>query len=263
MPFQVGSYKPKDPNAAKREAIEKARAARTHAKPEDGAIMHYIPPSECVDRTRIVFDDSGSMAGQIENAKKGVVEYLRNCIPNQSAVAMHFMNTKSLLSDLTANLPKLSIDVQEAMLNSGGTPFFNTLKGALEAKPTLTRMVAFTDGAPTDQLKSEESDELQKDWSWGGTFEAWKTSADIIIKIAHSIGGEKCIPIDTVFFGDAYQQDNIKLLKYLSDNTGGFFLHFDPQKVNFAQAFKYLAPVNRLRLTDGSFRVALERGDVR
>jgi hypothetical protein len=52
----------------------------------------------------------------------------------------------------------------------------------------------------------------------------------------------------------------MNLLRYLSAQTGGYFLHFDPAKVNFAQAFKYLAPVNRLMLASASFRADVESG---
>ena len=86
-------------------------------------------------------------------------------------------------------------------------------------------------------------------------------SADIIITIAkNALKNGKCVPIDTVFFGSEGRQREIELLKYLSSKTGGYFLHFDPAKVNFAQAFKYLAPVNRLMLASASFRAQVESG---
>jgi hypothetical protein len=256
---------------AKKAAIEAARSAAS--KPEGaGAMVCYIPPGECPDRTRLVFDDSSSMSGELDNARKGVVEYLRNCIPNQSAVAVHFMNTKPAI-ELSSDLISLAAQVQEKVLKSGGTPFFNTLKTALEAKPVATRLVAFTDGSPTDRLEPESSEEIQEFWS---SNTSWMQSADIIIKIAHTLGDQSltdgfvskvsgahgpCIPIDTVFFGGAfYSEREIKLLKYLSGQTGGYFLHFDPAKVNFKTAFKYLAPVNRLQLSSGYFRAEIESG---
>ena len=253
MSFVLGTNRTVD---SRRAAIEAAKATARGISPEAGTLTKYISPDQCSDRSRIVFDDSGSMYGQIENAKKGVVEYLRNCIPNQSAVAVHFMNTTSWSTILRSDLPALGVDIEEAQLSSGGTPFFNTLKCALEARPTLTRLIAFTDGAPTDQLASEGANELQS--IYGEV--PWKQSADVIIQIAHAVGGEKCIPIDTVYFGGLRERE-MNLLRYLSDRTGGFFLHFDPAKVNFKTAFKYLAPVNRLQLTSGSFRASLERGE--
>lgn len=263
MAFQIGSYK--NPADAKKAAIEAAKAAAAGRKPEDGAMVRYIPPGECQDRIRIVFDDSGSMAGEIDNAKKGVVEFLRNCIPNQTAVAVHFMNTTEWSTELRSNLPQLGVDVQEAFLSSGGTPFFNTIKRALESTPKLTRLVAFTDGAPTDRLQAEEDENVIASYYSFNRQQGWLSSADVVIKIAHYIGGEKCIPIDTIYFGPAtdYTAEQIALLKYLAEKTGGFFLHFDPAKVSFKTAFKYLAPVNRLQLTSGSFRASLERGEVK
>lgn len=251
MTFSIQN--PKNAVDAKRAAIEARKASSAPA-----AIVRYLPPGECPDRNRIVFDDSGSMGGYIEDAKRGVVEFLRNCIPNQTAVAVHFMNTKEWSTELRSNLLELSTDIQEAHLNIGGTPFFNTLKKALEATPTLTRLVAFTDGSPTDQLQAEENEEagLQGYHSYG--IDAWKASANIIIKIAKSISTG--IPIDTVFFGSEDRQREIELLKYLSAQTGGYFLHFDPSKVNFSQAFKYLAPCHRLMLASSSFRASIESG---
>ena len=183
MAFQVGSHKPSvDSKAA---LIQAAKAA---AGKSEAALVKYISPDECADRTRIVFDDSISMCEQIENAKQGVVEFLRNCIPNQTAVAVHFMSTDMPIK-LNSNLLELARDVQSWTLNSGGTPFFNTMKKALQAKPTLTRLIAFTDGSPTDSLKAEadEADGLQGFHSFSR--DTWTASADIIIKIALSVGG--------------------------------------------------------------------------
>ena len=246
---------PKNAVAAKRAAIEARKASTASAGTNPSAIVRYIPPGECPDRNRIVFDDSGSMGGYIYDAKRGMIEYLRNCIPNQTSVAIHFMNSTACDTQLQSNLLELAANMQEMNLRSGGTPFFNTLKKALEATPTLTRLIAFTDGSPTDELSAEESTEMSSRWD---TSSAWISSADVIIKIAMSIGAG--IPIDTVFFGSDGRQREIELLKYLSSKTGGYFLHFDPAKVNFAQAFKYLAPVNRLMLSSASFRAQVESG---
>ena len=247
----------KNPQDAKRAAMDAAKAASKGTSAESVALERYISPDKCPDRNRIVFDDSGSMDGQIMNAKKGVVEFLRNSIPNHTAVAVHFMNTREWSTALRSDLPLLGKDIEEASLVIGGTPFFNTMKRALEAKPVLTRLIAFTDGAPTDELASEDSDDLQPS-GWYG--DSYQKSADVIITIAKAVGGDKPIPIDTVYFG-GINEHAMNLLRYLSDNTGGFFLHFDPAKVNFKTAFKYLSSGLRLQLTSGSFRASLERGE--
>jgi len=267
---------------AKRAAIEAAKNASASKALGNGsenkaALIRFIPAAECPDRNRIVFDDSGSMSGQIENAKQGVVEYLRNCIPNQTAAAIHFMCTKSWSTALRSDLPQLSADLQEAQLHLDNTPFFNTCKAALEATPVLTRLIAFTDGSPTDELQAEEHETSAMQGFYSRGADSWKASADVIIKIAHNIGDQSlsggyvsktsgahgpCIPIDTVFFGvdSEWSVRERELLKYLSDATGGYFMVFDPAKVNFRTAFKYLAPVNRLMLASSSFRAELESG---
>jgi hypothetical protein len=257
MGFQLGTHRTSIDSKA--DAIAKLKAA-AGTKPEDGALIKYISPSECPDRSRLVFDDSGSMGGQIENAKKGVVEYFRNCIPNQTAAAIHFMNTKSKLDQLSSNLLQLSQDITAQELNMGGTPFFNTLKKALQAEPKLTRVVAFTDGSPTDELQAEENEEAGMQ-AFFARHDSWLKSADIIITIAKAVGGTKCIPIDTVFFGSAGMEREISLLRYLSEKTGGFFLHFDPSKPNIWKQLKYLTPGKRMMLTDGNFRAKVERGE--
>ena len=267
MAFQVGNFKSgAGAMDAKKAAIEAAKNAAASSKAlgageSASAIMKYIPPAECSDRIRIVFDDSGSMSGEIQHAKKGVVEFLRNCIPNQTAVAVHFMCTESWSTALRSDLPLLGADIEEAQLTLGGTPMFNTMLKAMKESPLLTRMVVFTDGSPTDKLDLEGQIELQG--YWGSGADTWIESANVIIRLAPQLGGETCITIDTIFFGPAsdYTQRQRDLLKYLSDQTGGFFMVFDPAKVNFKTAFKYLAPVNRLQLTSGSFRAALERGE--
>ena len=259
MPFDLtvskGATPPRNPVDAKKAAFSalKDASARASGK-EPAAIVKYIPSAECPDRIGIEFDDSGSMSWQIENAKQGLVEFLRNCIPNQTAVAVHFMNTQPHIS-LQSDLVRLGMEIQEKHLSSGGTPFFNTMKKMLEAVPKYTRLVVFTDGSPTDSLQAEESTEMM----WGYNVD-WIQSARIIVKINKALN-EKCVPIDTIFFGGASGSEReIALLKFLSEETGGYFLHFDPAKVNFKTAFKYLAPVNRLMLASESFRADVESG---
>jgi hypothetical protein len=82
-----------------------------------------------------------------------------------------------------------------------------------------------------------------------------KRNADEVIKVALELH----VPIDTVFFGD-YNQEAIRLLRYFAEQTGGYFLHFDPKKVNFRTAFKYLAPSMRLMLASESVRKEIESG---
>jgi hypothetical protein len=266
MPFDLtinnsgqSNNKTTDPKKARIEAARAAAAAASSSN-SNAALVKYIPASECPDRNRIVFDDSGSMSGSIDDAKKGVVEFLRNCIPNQTAVALHFMNSGQL--ELQSDLVSLGNTLLERSLTSGGTPFFNTLKQALESKPVLTRLIAFTDGAPTDVLAAETDAEIER-FRFSQEPNSWRMSADIIIEISLAIGGgTKHIPIDTVYFGadDKYTSTNITLLKYLSEQTGGYFLHFDPSIPNIFKQLKYLTAGNRLMLASESFRAEVERG---
>ena len=249
MAFSITN--PKNAIDAKKAAINAAKASAASAAGKDTtALAQFIPPGKCSDRIRIVFDDSGSMGGYVKDAKKGVVEFLRNCIPNQTSVAVHFMNTTAWDTALNSNLLELAASIEEVSLSSGGTPFFRTIKQALTDSPTLTRLVVFTDGAPTDSVHGGEYNE----------FGSWTASANVIIKLAKELSPD--VPIDTVYFGadNEWNQLELKLLKYLAAETGGYFLHFDPQKVNFATAFKYLAPTNRLQLASSSFRAEVESG---
>jgi len=242
----------KDPNLDKKAALAAAKAKA--AAPAPAAITKYVKPEETKDRTRIVFDDSGSMTSQIENAKTGVTEYMRNCIPNQTAVSVHFLCTNSEdsanLEQLSTDLPAQSTALTTIQLNLGGTPLFKRMNEVVNM-PLTTRMVVFTDGSPTDQIITV------KDWNDGrSTLDRYKENADVIITQAV----ERKIPIDTVFFGSERMENEIALLKYFSERTGGIFLHFDPVKVNFAKAFKYLAPVYRKMLQSPSFKAELEAG---
>jgi len=244
----MGLSIPKNPQAAKLEALKRARAA---AQPEDGAIIKYIAPADARERLRIEFDDSGSMGSvQTEEAKKGVVELLRNSAPNQTAVAIHFMNTSSEeLAAMQSNLISVADQVQKIPLRSGDTPFFATLKKMQEATPVATRYVLFTDGEPTDAASLLENDRLRN----------LCANADPLIAVAK----EQKAPIDTVYFGSAestYTQCARDFLKYLSDQTGGYFMVFDPAKMSFAKAFKYLSAGNRLLLASESVRREIESG---
>ena len=234
-----------NPNASKLAALKAARQA-AQVKPD--ALVKWISPAEARNRDRIIFDDSGSMSSEIENAKTGTIEYLRNCPPNQSAVAVHFLNTQDEeLASLNSNLMQVAERLKAKSLKSGGTPLFSVTMKALNTEPTLTRMIIFTDGEPTDSLVEYDSRAEKEDLL---------RNADIVIARANELKA----PIDTVYFGPASQERAIKFLKYLAEKTGGYFLHFDPAKVSFAKAFKYLAPANRLMLASESVRREIESG---
>jgi hypothetical protein len=246
MPFQITN-----PTAAKAAALKAARESAA-PKADDAKIMKWINPEDCPERLRLIFDDSGSMSGQIENAKLGTTELIRNSIPNQTAVSIHFLETvDEKLSMLNSNLIEVAQQLKDKRLELGGTPMFETFMRVIALNPKATRYVAFSDGSPTDSILvvaeiREDIDRLRR----------WKLNADIIIA---EVKKHKA-PIDTVFFGPRYNEDEITLMKYIAESTGGYFLHFDPAKVNFAKAFKYLAGPQRLMLASESVRREIESG---
>lgn len=260
---------PGNPNASKEAALAAARAKAAPKEQSDAPIIKYINPEDCPDKNRILADDSGSMTGQFENAKKGMVEYCRNCIPNQTAVAVHFFNGQEQpeeayswnketnekyknLSQLQSNLVLLANYVDAAPFNGGGTPFFGACMRVLSLSPFCNRLIVFSDGSPTDSLNPGQR-------NYEEVFDHYSANVVCSKAIEH-----KCV-VDTVFFGENYKSrgedcGEVQLMKYIAEKTGGIFLHFDPSKVNFATAFKYLAPVNRMMLASESFRAEVESG---
>jgi Mg-chelatase subunit ChlD len=197
----------------------------------------YIAPALAKERIRIVFDNSGSMSGQkLRDAQIGCEEFLRACKLNQTAVAVHPMTGTALA--LTADLPALAACIHGIKI-AGNTPMFQTLTQAQFTEPKATRFIVFSDGAPTDTGKGQ--------------------------RIAAAVQAKT--PIDTVLIwdgGDGVERSTqYALLKEIADRTGGIFLVFDRTKVNFQDAFKYLSPGLRLALSDGTFRTALQNGEVR
>lgn len=189
-------------------AIEPAREAVT------------IEPDKMPDRIGIVFDDSGSMYGTIEDAHLAVEEFLRSCKPATTAVAIWPMNVSYL--KMCTDLPQLAIQVKNIQA-TGGTSILGTLDKMRQCE-NLTRAIVFSDG--------EDSD-----YNFEGIISGYQTAK---------------IPVDTVYIGPESERA-IRLLKRIAEATGGIFLHFDPKKSNFRESFKYLAPGYRAMLADKSF----------
>lgn len=199
--------------------------------------INFASPSEASERIRIIFDDSGSMSEQkIDDAREGTIEFMRNCTLNQTAVAVHPLETPNFKGEaMTTNLPALSMEVR-SILAKGGTPLFETWLRALALEPKATRYIIFSDGEPNNTINKEEC-------------------------ISKAI--ELKTPCDTVFITQGYSyNDNSAeaLLKEIAERTGGIYLRFDRNKVNFKTAFKYLAPTLRLQLVSDNTRKALEEG---
>ncbi len=250
-------------DAAVRKAALIAQAKARTAKPDALAkkeSKEYIKPEQADSRLRIVFDNSGSMAGsKITDAKKGVVEFLRNCTPNKDAVAIHLLENPSnyeredeyeinlarnvslniLNSVLMTDLTMLASNIDhESITAFAGTPLFECIIRTVETQPQATRIIAFSDGSPNFNDVPNE-------------------------KTALATAIEAKIPIDTVYFGPAGTA-GAETMKRIAEKTGGIFLVFDPAKgVNFADALKYLSPVQRLRLMDEKFKADLQAGRVK
>lgn len=244
-----------DPNKAKLALIEKARST---AVDKTDALVKYIDPAQAKNRSRLLADDSGSMMSHFQDLRDGLVEYLRSSIKDQDAVAIHLLcilDENNPMSKLETNLPKLAGLVKAARFGSGGTPLFGRLKDVLTAEPQCNRVVAFTDGSPTDSILEWKPYNPDENFALAFPHEP---DAIAIVNIAL----ERKVPIDTIFFGSAeYNKHEVQLLKYIAEKTGGYFLVFDPSKgVSLKNALKYLAPVNRLMLASESVRKEIEEG---
>jgi hypothetical protein len=229
---------------------------QNESKIEKPPVVLNQDPAKATERIGIDFDDSGSMHGQqIEDAKAGCIEFMRNCIPNETACAVYPMSLfdytgysyghrpSTSITDLTIDLPALSQEISK-ITDVGGTPLFATLKAMLNASPKLTRAIVFSDGSPNGddlQLKDQTITQAQ----------------------------EQKIPVDTVYITQHYSNNTdypdpaYRLLKEIADKTGGYCLVFDKNKVNFKDAFKWLAPKLRLALSDGNVRQQLQDGKLK
>lgn len=202
--------------AAKKKAAQEQKALTSNPTEP------VLPPAKMPDRIGIVMDDSGSMAGQpMTDAHTGIVEFLKNCKPTSTAVAVYPMNATPMI--LCTTLPALATLVQ-AIRASGSTPALETLIKMLKQEQ-LTRAIVFSDGAFWNQRMNE----------------------------AVNLAKEQKVPVDTVFIGPSDETKAIELMTELAERTGGLFLHFIPGKSSFAQSFKYLTPGFRAMLADKSF----------
>jgi hypothetical protein len=240
----------------KKEAAASKAALITTPTPK----RENVNPEDAFNKIRIIFDNSGSMASYlkgwdgptlISEARRGVVEFLRNCNPLKDAVAVHLLNNYARWGDeeesasvsqvitqshLSSDLVYLASEIDNPEIGpTGGTPLYEKCFEALEASPRATRLVAFSDGQPNNFLNEDK-----------------------VINYAVELK----IPIDTVYFGSSTDQGAFTLQR-LAERTGGIFLVFDPAKgVSFADAFKYLSPVKRLMLMNEEFKKNLQSGKV-
>jgi Mg-chelatase subunit ChlD len=220
-------------------AARKQAAALVKGTPTEQDTVN-LPPAEAKNRIGIVFDDSGSMYGnKITDAHAGVEEFIRNCDPKDTALAVYPMNAASGATQyrLSRRLYEIAQGVK-TYSPTGGTPLFETMELLLRSE-ALTRGIVFSDGEPNynDRDKFKES------------------------SISEAI--ERKIPIDTVFIGSKDSTTAIATMQEIAERTGGVFLIFEPGKANFRTAFKYLSPGFRAMLADKSFVEKVESGEVK
>jgi len=252
--------------AKEKERLEEEAKLALAKRTEDKKNEQWAPPEAMLERLRVIFDDSGSMGStqagtKLDDAKEGTVELLKNCIPNQTSVAVHPMEYRFTdLTKLTTNLPALSVLVR-GIPSGGGTPLFETLKHAQLAEPKATRYIVFSDGSPDHYDETSYKEDT----------------------IKRAI--EEKTPVDTVLIWQAYapahytEQEKkaqeeystnvmkaskeYKLLQELAERTSGYFLVFDRNKMDFKQGLKYLAPKLRLALMNEQVRKDLEAGKLK
>jgi hypothetical protein len=221
----------------------------------------FATVEQATERVCIIADDSSSMnsgqdynrrtnavSGQskIKDAAEGITEFMRECVPNETAVKIHPINaaSESLYSvnkilPYSCNLPSHAAAIA-TLAASGSTPLYD----AIEANMTETavkpnRMIVFSDGEPD-----------------GG-----RMGLSAVIERAKSLG----IVIDTCFIADANyspESDQYRIMKEMAEQTGGIFIVFERGKCSFKHGFKYLSKGKRLLLMDSSFKSALESGQV-
>src|ERR1700743_839241 len=248
-PFRPGA-KPLVGLAARKAAL----ANNPEAKEIGEAHIPELPPGKMPDRIGVVFDDSGSMAGNaITDAHSGVEEFLRSFKPTTTAVAVYPMNDAAL--KLCTTLPALAQLVRNIRA-TGGTPAVETLRKMLNSED-LTRAIMFSDGSFSMHAWETKVSNDVEDF-FASSRQPNRSLSGASVRAACNAGD---ISVDTVYIGQ-HNESAIANLKKIAEDTGGIFLLFFPGKVSFANAFKYLSPGNRLQLMDKSFKEKVENGEI-
>lgn len=204
--------------------------------------LSEINPQDCPHRLGIEFDDSGSMGGQaIKDAQSAVSNFLASCNALETSVCIYPMNkgAKPLSNDYS--LINLFIQGINA---TGGTPLYTVLMKMLQ-EASLTRVIIFSDGSPTDTTSNPYS--LEDDRS--------VSIKDDAINLAI----KQKTPIDTVFIG-LKNSPSFNEMSYIAEKTGGIFVHFtDSASLN--KSLKYLSPAMRGMLMNPEIKARIEKGE--
>jgi Mg-chelatase subunit ChlD len=218
----------------------------------------FILPHLAKEAVVIVFDDSGSMDHQkIQDARDGVTEFMRECVPNETAVKIAPLNEVEI--SFSCNLPSLALQVVKIHA-SGGTPLYEVTQRNMyqdgEVKPT--RMILFSDGSPNNPGSWEYP---KGDYSSSERHYEFSIAHKKTIEMAI----ERGIALDTCLIADrGYSKKDVEymVMEDLAAKTGGIFIVFEKGKCSFKHGFKYLTKGNRLLLMDSNFKNALESGQI-
>ena len=207
------------------------------------SVIEKLDPNTVPNRIGLVFDDSGSMAGQqIEDAKIGVKNFTQASNYQDTSIALYPLNKDK--KPLTVDYDILNLFVL-GLTAGNGTPLYTKLVDMIDNEK-ITRAVVFSDGSPTDSklLGSAESwDSKPKDFA-----------VSCITKYT-----DKEVPIDTIFIGQEHDS-GYKEMQEIARLTNGVFVHFtDTNKL--AQNLKYLAPRYRALLTSADLKEKIQKGE--
>lgn len=255
---------------------EQAQLTKAAAIDKASQDFKFVPANSALERVEIVFDDSRSMGGEkISDAIAGVTEFMKSCIPNETAVRVTPLNADrhsayagmgSQVIKFTCNLPSIA-DAVSKFRATGGTPLYAKLKQALsnderrnDLKPS--RIIAFSDGqADEGAAYSIRPAYLRPD-------DVWVSEPEIHREVV-SLAREFHIPIDTCYIASersSYAAESMdsaeQTMRRIAEETGGIFIKFEKGKSSFARGFKYLTKGNRLLLTDAAFKSKVEAGEI-
>lgn len=208
------------------------------------AQLAEIKPENCPHKLAIIFDDSGSMAGEsLAKAKEAVRTFTTSCNPLETALAVVPLSVseghKEKAKPITVNYDVLNLFVSSLQV-SGGTPLYQTMIDVLKAEIKPTRLIAFSDGEPTDDYyKNADSPTKKGEWLQTAT--------------------EAKLPHDTVYIG-MENTLGYNEMKWIAEQTGGIFIHFKDAK-SLASGLKYLSPGLRGLLTNAETKAKIQKGE--
>lgn len=234
---------------------ERYQLIRNNAIQQAEKDFKFNPAAVASEKITIVFDDSISMAyDKIDKAHKGVIKFMRDCVPNETAIKIQPLNAAAL--SFTCDLPALAARVKNIKA-IGGTPLYATTQNAMlpDEDITPTRMILFSDGEPANA------------GHWLGLNR--DNPAEYIFSNEHiatiKIAKEKHIPLDTCLIADVHYKktdSEYLIMKNLAEETGGIFIVFEEGKLSIEDGLKYLTKGSRLLLMDSNFKAALEEGKI-